>query len=755
MAFDPQAFISGSAPAQLPMQAPTENPAPVQAQPASPPQGFDPQRFIRGGQAQDPVTGEDIPLAFSGNSPETAMNKSIVSAADRARLSFGEGDAAGNIAFLKNRFADAKQIPDEHGKPTKDLAVRQGNTWYRVDPDNGSILDPWKLARSYANDMGELKKDLADLTGMGVSAATQVGVTAALLAPAAIAGVATGGAALVPSVVAANALGGLAGAAVRTSLGRVIGTYDASIPEQASDLAFESLLNAAGAKIAMGTVPTAKWVAGRLGALSEAFKDAVEPMIAAGNKKLPIDSSGGVDIASLPKTVWKKVMATASVGENSFDNMVEQPNSVGSIMSRLHDATGGKVQAYLDKAIGEQVDTIAGIAGKARQTVSDIYGNMRNKLLSKIPQNFSVNLEDSVYASYKDALEKGIGVLKVGEKTLKGPDAIEYLAKNGTGKASFRVLSPEEMQIQVAQGGKVGEGLGYLVANPEAHAAIDSFYTKLGKFAGGADRTGREGAKDLLDFKKLITDMAQTASNSPALENSYDARQIITQAKSAIDNNIFQSLKQSGTHNDFLSLNETYDTLSNQLSPLLRAQKRALGTDNRQAYEGLLNGFLSRPKPGAAAREAIDNVISIASEHGLDMHAMELSQMKNHVQLLEAAKDFNPLRPGVVKAAKIGASSAAIAAYAMNHPGYAAALAFGQIVTSPQAAKASIAAVQALSQSKQMLSQMSKKQLETLMESPQALTSLTTGILRAPLVRQQADQQLQQMLQQATQRQSQ
>ncbi len=363
-----------------------------------------------------------------------------------------------------------------------------------------------------------------------------------------------------------------------------------------------------------------------------------------------------------------------------------------------------------------------------------------------------MNLEDSVYASYKDALEKGIGTLTVAGKTLKGADAIEYLAKNGTGKAAFQVLSPAEMQIAQNQGGKIGDGLGYLVAHPEAHAAIDSFYQKLGKFAGGADRTGREGAKDLLDFKKLITDIAQTTSNNPALENSYDARQLITQAKSAIDNNIFQSLKKSGAHNDFLKLNETYDTLSQQLAPLLQAQKRAVGTDNRTAYESLLNGFLARPKPGAAAREAIDNVIATASEHGLDMHAMELSQMKNHVQLLQAAKDFNPLRPGIVKAAKLGASSAALAMYATNHPAYAAALAFGQIISSPGAAKASIAAVQALSQSQQMLSSMSKKQLENLMESPQALTSMTTAILRAPIIRQQADQQLQQMIQQATQR---
>src|SRR5437899_2287999 len=114
MVFDPQAFISsGSAAASMPGTSPTEDPAPLPAMPAvaaAPPKGFDPQRFINGGKAVDQNTATDIPLAFSGNTPETAMNKNGLSMTDRMNLALG--NPKGNIAYLKEKYPDAQVVKE-------------------------------------------------------------------------------------------------------------------------------------------------------------------------------------------------------------------------------------------------------------------------------------------------------------------------------------------------------------------------------------------------------------------------------------------------------------------------------------------------------------------------------------------------------------------------------------------------------------------------------------------------------------------
>lgn len=732
MAFDPQTFISGSAATQLPSTSPTEDPAPMPttgaatAVAAKAPPGFDPNRFIHGGKATDQLTGEEIPLAYSGNSPDTAMNKSPLSATDRMKLSFG--NTAGNINYLKEHFADAKPIMGEDGKPSQELAVRDGNTWYRVNPKNGDIADPWEKTKEYIKDAASLAPE-----ALGIGTAV-------------VADVATAGS----SLAASGAIAGASTAALRTSLGRIVGTYDASPAEQAWDIGFESLLNAAGGKILAGVKPTAKVIANKLGLLAEAFKDTVEPL-APGAYKAASDimESAGSAMAGAPKAMFKKIFASYSVGENNFDKMAEQPDAVSGTMRRLADMSGTDVQSYHDQAVREQVDQIGKIAGDTRQVLSDIYGSMRNKLLAKVGPGFKVNLEDSVYSAYKDALEKGIGVLKVGSKELQGKDAIEFLAQNGTQKASFRTLSQDELQRSIAQGSSLAEGRGYLSANKDAYDTLSQFYSQLDKFAGGADRTGAKGAADLLDFKKVATDLANKATGGEALQGAYDVRKVITSAKAAIDDNVFQALKAHGADKDFLNMNQTYDKLSTGFAPLLNAQKRAIAAGDTKAYEGLLSTFLARPKPSASARFAIDDAITAAQSNGLTAQAAKLAAQKNQIQVLEAAKAFNPIKPGVLKAVDIGGGAIGVYALTSQNPALLAAMIGMKAVSSPTGAKTAIATVQGLSKGQEFLSNLTKTQLNAFMSSPEAINAFTTGVTQAPLVRMKADQAMQGALQQA------
>lgn len=719
MPFDIHAFIAGSQPTQQPMTSPTEDPAPIApASPsAKPPAGFDIQRFITGGKATDPLTGEEIPLAYSGNTPETAMNRSPLSATDRMKLSFG--NEAGNIAYLKEKFPDAKIVMGPDGKPSKELAVRQGNTWFRVDPKNGDIADPWEKTKEYIKDAAALAPE-----ALGIGAA--VG-----------ADIATGGG----SLAATGAIAGASTAALRTSLGRIIGTYDASPAEQAWDIGFESLLNAAGGKILGGVKPTAKWIArNALDPMAAAFKDVVAGTVV---------ERGAQALAGLPKDVFKKVFASYSVGENNFDTMVENTDLVKGTMSRLSDMAGKDIQGYHDQAIRDQVGYIAKIAGDARQTLSSIYGNMRNKILANVPKAFTVNLEDPVYDAYSNAIQKGIGNLVVGGKELSGKEALDYLGKKGMKNAGFRMLSQDEMATALQKGAPLDQGLGYLSADKEAHGILKDFYQNLGQFVGGANRSGPEGAKALLDFKKVATDLAYKAVNSEQAQGIAEVRHIISSAKTAIDNNVHQELRKIGLGDKFMHLNETYDKISTGFAPLLNAQKRAIASGDTKAYEGLLSTFLARPKPSASARFAVDDAIQAAESNGLKGIADSLKASKLNIQVTEAAKAFNPIKPGILKAADVGGGAVGLYALASHNPALLAAMVGMKAVSSPGGAKMAIATTQSLAKGQHLLSSMSKKQADAFLSSPQAIASFTQGVVQAPIIRAQADQAMQGMMQQA------
>ncbi len=740
MAFDPQAFInSGSAPTQLPDTSPTENPAPAPPPVSSNRASFDPKRFINGGKASDSLTGQDIPLAYSGNTADTAMNKNALSATDKMNMAFGTKQ--GNIDYLKEKFPDAKEMTGPDGKPTGELAYKQGNTWFRVDPNTGDTSDPWKKTKEYV-DQATAFKNIAAKTP------TALGALAAGVSAFATEGM---------SLPASAAIAGATSAVVKTSLGRMIGTYEATPVEQAWDIGLETMLNAAGGKILAGVKPTASFMADKLGLLKDAFEDTVEPMLPAFVKGAgSAVSDAGAALINTPNAIFKKVFSGFSVGENNFDTMVENTPAVKATMNRLQGMSGGDVQAYHDQAIRDQVGTIGDIASGARDTLTQIYGNMRNKILAKVPASFSANLEDPVYNAYQSAIQKGIGALQVGGKELTGKEAMDYIGQNGMKNASFRLFNQDEMSTMLQQGAPLDKGLGYLSVDKDAHGILSDFYEGLARFTGGADRTGVQGAKDLLDFKKVASDLARKAVNSEGAQGIFEVRSLINSAKSEMDNSVYQSLKAAGVGDDFTNLNATYDKLATGFAPLLNAQKQAIASGNTKAYEGLLSSFLSRPKASASARFAIDDAIQAADSQGLTGLRDQLTGQKLDLQVTEAAKAFNPIKSGVLKAADVSGAGMGMYALASHNPALLAALAGVKAVSSPGVAKiAAQATTQGLWAGKEALSSLTAKGAEEFMSNPAAVQSFVNGVVQAPLARMQAAQQNQQVLDQLQQTQQQ
>lgn len=699
----------------------------------------------------DEITGEELPVPFSGLSPETARNKSIVSAMDRAKMSLG--NLQGNISYLRQKYGDenVQLIPDKEGKPTEELAIMQDGTWYRVDAKNGDIPDAWEKTKEYVGDMA----DLASVFG-----AVGIGLGAARINPSLV---------LTPQGAAVT---GAATAAIRTSLGRAVGTYEATPAQQIKDSAFEALLNAAGVKIAAGVKPTAKFMADKIDDLVVAFKDTLPGTYGAMKAGIQMADDAVAAVTETPKSVLKKILAGSSVGVQNFDTMLEHPEKVKAVMKTAWAKAGRSVEAYHDDITDMQIQQISNFADGARETLSAIYGTARNRILSKVSPNFTANFDDALIDSYREALKRGIGKIDFGDGTaLRGADAIEWLNKHGlesltkytakagkapanalpgqvgdiemvkTGAAKlarFKLLSQAEMKASVRAGQDLADDIGYLATNKEAHRAVSQFYDDISGFARSANRSGVNAARDLLNFKRVAADKAYDLANSDHVASMPGVKRILDQARVSIDDSIYQSLKKAGPEvgQEFIQLNKTYSDLLKEMSPVMQVRNQAIKSGSQKPYEALLNRFLARPGKSVSEKFAIDSAIDAANAYGLPGIAEELASRKTAIQVGQAAKAFNPIPTGFttgVNNAQAGLlmSSAAAAGLTGGNPLAVATMAGVGANMARQSPKLAAGAA-AMYQVQQTLASMPKNVAIKAINDPKVTGAIVNGLTSVP-----------------------
>lgn len=677
----------------------------------------------------DPGTGQQYPVAMSGLSPETARSdKSVVDIMDRLKMS--AGNTQGNIDYLKSKFKDVRPIPGPDGKPTSNIAVQQQDgSWFQVDPKNGDVTDPWERTKEYI-------KDAADLAPM------IAGTGAALAAGPAVATVAGAG-------ILAAGIG-----TVRTSLGRIVGTYSASPLEQAGDIALESLLNMAGVKIAAGTKPSASWIAkNAITPLAEAFGESsagqAAKSVARGTSDLA-ESAG-----NLAKDAAKKVFAGYSVGIENFDTMVNNSEMVKTAMRNASARAGRNIEAYHDDITMGQMQQMKEFADNSRGMLSQMYSRGRNEVLSAVEPGFRANFDKPVADSLRGALAKGIAKLDLGEgEALYGKEALDALGKNpGLQAGNFKVLSQDEMKQSIRNGAELSNDLGYLSTNAEAHATVSKFYKQMTDFANSAERKGVDAAKDLLNFKRLSADTAYDLANSDHVASMPGVKRMIDEARTSVDQSIYESLNNAGkgAGTKFLQLNKTYADLSNELVPVLNAKDRYARSGDLKVYQGLLNSFLAKPGQQVSSKYAIDQAIDTAEAYGMNDMAEQLASKKTAVQVGEAAKAFNPVKPGWSQAANTAQAGLGVYALASHNPAMLAAVAGQAALRSPNTAGAAAATVRGLSQGQEYLSLMSSAARQKFMLDPQAIESFITGVTASPLIYQQTINQLHGAMQNAAQ----
>jgi len=163
---------------------------------------------------------------FVLNRPATALPTSPLSVAERFQV-IGLGNRKGQISWLRDNFEDVAEVPE-----SRDLVVKQDGVGHRVDGDNFSQPDSWEWTKEVIADVAGVIPEIATGTAIGVAASLSGG-TALLAAP----------------------LIGAGSETLRTSLGRLAGTYEATVDEQIADVAIESMLSLGGEAVAIGAKP--------------------------------------------------------------------------------------------------------------------------------------------------------------------------------------------------------------------------------------------------------------------------------------------------------------------------------------------------------------------------------------------------------------------------------------------------------------------------------------------------------------------
>jgi hypothetical protein len=287
------------------------------------------------------------------NKPESAIDRSPLSANERADLSFG--NFKGSKDYLSKKFEAVSYSPD------KGMVVKDKGIWYTVDPSALGSGDPWEKTK-------ELYKDVMEFAPM--FAAKAAGVTAAA-APAAKVGAAIGTAFGPVGTAVGGVVGGAIGAGaaafamrgVETSFGRAIGTYEATPEEQLSDAALEGAFAAGGYVVGVGAKASWDGVKGALTKVSKASgesKDLLAQFVAHTNKIKPQSAER---LFSNPQGVNKHL--DRFVGKGFSDTQVEEA-------LRLQNIRGTKT---LFNGLGDDI---------FKQ-----FDELENTFLQTMPKNFS------------------------------------------------------------------------------------------------------------------------------------------------------------------------------------------------------------------------------------------------------------------------------------------------------------------------------------------------------------------------------
>jgi len=473
------------------------------------------------------------------NNPEQAVDERSKEIGISDLAKFGVGNSQGIAQYMAKKLGGSRVKINNQGDIT---VLDSDGVWRKTDKSFlGSLTDPRELSK----DLIEAIPDIA--SGFATGAATG----ASALATGGLAGAGT-----------ALAVGGAAGL-LKSNLGRLLGTYDASPGEQVRDAAIEGALSLGGYLVPIGKPVAEKGV-----------KAAASRIV----------KSGEEGLANVAGMLEKGTDATFYEAKTALEHM----DSVLPMAKRAWQSVGRKEgDAGVDNTLSaEAVQHVRSAAEAADQAIQSNYKTSLENIAKSIPnkkldaQNFMQQVEE--------ALPKGVFARGEEGGAFRFATDAEAAKLGGSGTVAQERGNLQQMLNRINALDQVGDLKGPAAANylSKAERDLNQIYRQIYKSNSVSDQTKAQ-ARDLNNaFKAGLTkwfDAAGKGKEYAAAKAPYlDYKDAINQVLDA-------------NHNQILSaLGRDQGAEVQQLMPALQRVAKAGGAASQQSLENAIKANASR-----------------------------------------------------------------------------------------------------------------------------------------------------------------
>lgn len=540
------------------------------------------------------------------NTSSDPVQQSPVDMLTRAKLSFG--NTRGNIKYLQNQFDEVK-LDEQNG-----LVVKKDGIWHAVDPNLLGKGDAWDKTKAIMS-LGfagnkDIVGDLAELGPEAINAIT-TGVGATL---GAAAGSVVPGAGTVAGGVGGSAVGGALSAKIRTSLGRLVGTYEASDEEELEDIGWEALMSAGGQTIAAGAKP----------AMSTLVN---------GAKKAGSWMSNGV------KEVFSNsIGALTKAGPGATRVMLDDATKVGAAITKYANKANN-VQEAVNLAAADKTKVIEEFLETAADALPEKYGRMLDDLVTSAEgSSLKVNMKQVTKDAFKAIEEAGIVSYRAADDKApkamaEGFEATSLVQPKDTAKKSFKLLSTKEFGKR-AEAGKTAELL-----SPEERQMVEPILKAMNQFGKTGTLEGKAAATALKGFEKNLNKLSRYAygKGNPQLEA------IVSKVTESYRNSVAGQFDNAGLSAQYTGLSQLY----NKYGDAVKFARKTLQSE--KGVETLANQLVTPAGKQVTSRGLVQTLNELTGKVG--------TEMLDKFSVIHAAEKFLPNTPKVGLFQAFGAGS--------------------------------------------------------------------------------------------------
>jgi len=586
---------------------------------------FDPEKYLAG----QGINPKNAILEY--NKPDEALDQSPLSIVDRAKMAVG--NPKGQLGFLQKRFKDVTQTDDG-------FVVKNKGVWQKIDP------------AAFSGDAWELAADVAE------GAAGSLPIIGSVL------GAPAGG------VLGAGAGAGV-GEGLRTSLGKLVGTYQASPEEQLKDIGIESILGLGGEVVGLGAKASAAMV---------------------GNSLKNIAKAAAPETKQLVASVLGK---TTGVGEDGMHVAFDYADDVAKQLEKYKQA-GHTLQAIDDVADKEKKTLARDFISHANDRLNATYGdNLRVLAKDAGEKNFAVNFK-TIFDEAKTSIEAtGAG------KFVESKEGMRFLP-----------LNKEDLAARVGQAG------AQISIDPGEHVAAKKIADQIIRLQDLGELRGERAIVALQQINSGLNKVGQGAFDS---ENAA-LKKITAQAKSGFEAGLAKALDAHGLSEKWTGMQMTYAKYRN----VLNNYRTVLKKDNGARL--FADNLVTDSARGRSVQGDAKILLEFTGERGQQLYKDIIT--KESARRFASWLPRQGLISQLGNAAAAGSAGAALATSGpdtSNTGTLAGAAALG-LATSPRAA---LAAVKYGFKLKNYITRLPAPQKEILLKSPQILHGLFSAVGQA------------------------